>query len=323
MNIVILGGTRFIGRAITESLVGAGHEVTVVHRGNSEPEGWVEVAHVHVARADLPTVAGQLRDLGPDAVVDCMAMTRADAEAAVSLFGDDVRLLVLSSVDVYESYGALQEDRVGEPVPVFEDSPVRSKRYPYRGVIDGMDDYEKLDVEEVYLGRGGTVCRLPMVYGEHDGQRREWPILRRVHAGRKRIPIGAGTWVTSRGYVLDVATGVRLALESSAAVGEIFNLAEARSPSIALWVRWILDAAGSDAELVRVPDDALPDDLGITAAIAQHLTCDSSKARALLGWTETPCEEAMRRSVAWHLANPPAGDDTGFEDDDRALAAAS
>lgn len=320
MNVIVLGGTRFIGRAITEELHRAGHLVTVVHRGNTEPADWVDVGHVHVARPELATVAGELRGLAPDAIVDCMAMTRADADAVIALFGDTGRLVVLSSMDVYEAYGALQANRVTEPVPSYEDSPVRAERYPYRGVIDGMDDYEKLDVEEVYLARGGTVLRLPMVYGEHDGQRREWPILRRVHGGRDRIPIGAGTWITSRGYVGDVATGVRLALESAAAAGEIFNLAEARSPTIELWARWILEAAGSTAELVRVPEELLPEDLGLTAAIGQHLLCDSSKARSLLGWTETSASEALRRSVEWHLANPP-DDGNPFDADERALLA--
>ena len=322
MKVVMLGGTRFIGRAITEELVRHGHEVTVVHRGSSEPAGWVEVDHVHVARADMHAEAERLAAIRADAVVDCLALTRADAEGATSLFDASTRLIVLSSMDVYEAYGALQEGRVGEPVPSFENSSVRAKRYPYRGVLEGMDDYEKLDVEDVYLARGGTVLRLPMVYGEHDGQRREWPILRRVRAGRDRIPIGAGTWVTSRGYVGDIASGVRLAVESDRVTGEILNLAEARSPSAELWARWILAAAGSDAELVRVPDEHLPDDLGITGAIGQHLLCDSSKARALLGWAETPAGEALRRSVHWHLANPP--DETpDFEADDRALATAT
>jgi len=321
VKVMMLGGTRFIGRAITEELVRRGHEVTVVHRGTSEPESWVDVAHIHVARADMHAEADRLRAVSPDAVVDCLALTHADATGALSLFADSTRVLVLSSMDVYEAYGALQEGRVGEPVPSFEDSPVRAKRYPYRGVLEGMDDYEKLDVEEAYLARGGTVLRLPMVYGEHDGQRREWPILRRVRAGRDRIPIGAGTWVTSRGYVADIASGVMLAVESDRVAGEVLNLAEARSPTIELWARWILAAAGSDAELVRVPDEVLPDDLGITAAIGQHLLCDSSKARELLGWTETPAHEALRRSVQWHLAHPPA-DDPDFDADDRALAAA-
>jgi hypothetical protein len=49
---------------------------------------------------------------------------------------------------------------------------------------------------------------------------------------------------------------------------------------------------------------------------------DSSKARDLLGWTETDPHEALVRSVAWHLANPPEDASGDFAADDRALAAA-
>jgi hypothetical protein len=47
----------------------------------------------------------------------------------------------------------------------------------------------------------------------------------------------------------------------------------------------------------------------------------SSKARDLLGWTETDPHEALHRSVAWHLGNPPGDADADFSADDRALAA--
>jgi nucleoside-diphosphate-sugar epimerase len=162
-----------------------------------------------------------------------------------------------------------------------------------------------------------------MVYGEHDGQRREWFILRRVAAGRSRIPLGAGTWLSTRAYVGDVATGVRLALEADGTDDQIFNMGERRSPSVGVWARMILDAAGSDAELVTVPDDALPEDMGLSAAIPQHLLCDSAKARTVLGWTETDPMDALRRSVTWHLAHPPKAEDPGFDADDRALAQVS
>jgi UDP-glucose 4-epimerase len=318
MRVAVLGGTRFIGRAITLELSRAGHQVAVFHRGNSEPEELAHVGHVHVDRSDIASVAGELADA--DAIVDTMALSGSDTEPVLEVLPRQAKLLVLSSMDVYEAYAALQAGTVTEPVPSDEESPVRAERYPYRGQIPGMDDYEKLDVEELYLRRGGTVCRLPMVYGEHDGQRREWFILRRVHAGRKRNPIGAGTWLSTRAYVGDVATGVRLALDSSETDDQVFNLGERRTPSVALWARMILDAAGSDAELVTVPDAALPEDLGLTTAIAQHLVCDSTKARTMLGWEETDPMEALRRSVAWHLAHPPE-DDAGFDGDDQALAA--
>jgi NAD(P)-dependent dehydrogenase (short-subunit alcohol dehydrogenase family) len=39
VRIIILGGTRFIGRAIVEELAAAGHELLIAHRGVLEPEG--------------------------------------------------------------------------------------------------------------------------------------------------------------------------------------------------------------------------------------------------------------------------------------------
>jgi nucleoside-diphosphate-sugar epimerase len=322
MRVMVLGGTRFIGAAIVEELDAHGHELLLVHRGEHEPADLPAADHLHCARSDLPHLRGPVADFGPDALVDTLALSAADAEQALAAADGDGRLLVLSSMDVYRAFGAALRGGETDPVPLDETAPVREDRYPYRGLIEGRDDYDKLDVEDAYLARAATVCRLPMVYGERDYQRREEKLLRRVRAGRPRIPVGAANWLWTRGYVRDVAAGVRLALESEATVGEVLNLGESRTWSMLLWARHVLEAAGSTAELVRVPDVLLPDDLEELGTFAQHLLFDSSKARDLLGWTETDPHEALRRSVAWHLANPPDGDPVDFAADDRALAAA-
>jgi len=323
MRVMVLGGTRFIGAAIVEELHAHGHELLVVHRGEHEPGDLPAADHLHCAREDLPQLRGPVTDFGPDALVDTLALTTADAETALAAVDDDLRLLVLSSMDVYRAFGAVLQGVESDPVPLDETAPVREQRYPYRGRAEGFDDYEKLDVEAAYLARTATVCRLPMVYGERDYQRREEKLLRRVRAGRPRIPVGAGNWLWTRGYVRDVAAGVRLALESEATVAEVLNLGESHTWSMLLWARHVLDAAGSTAELVRVPDVLLPDDLEELGTFAQHLLFDSSKARDLLGWQETEPHEAVQRSVAWHLANPPGDAGEDFGADDRALAAAA
>jgi len=263
--------------------------------------------------------ANELAAFEPDAAVDCRALTRADSEAVLNALPPGLRLQVISSVDVYRAFGALNDDRETDPIPLDEDSPVRAERYPYRGKMPGLEDYDKLEVEEVYLARGATVLRLPMVYGEHDYQLREEFILRRVRAGRDRIPFGGGMWVTCRGYVHDIARGAHLALKTPAAVGQVLNLCEDRSYSIGLWSRMILDAAGSDAELVRVPDDLLPEDLKPTGTVRQHIAASARKARALLGWTTSDPAATLRTTVRWHLEHPPANPDPDFSADDRAL----
>jgi nucleoside-diphosphate-sugar epimerase len=343
VRVMVLGGTRFIGAAIVEELHGHGHELLLVHRGEHEPDDLPAVDHLHADRRDLPHLGAAIADFHPEGLVDTSANSAADAETALAAAPGDLRLLVLSSMDVYRAYGSVLAKVETDAVPLEETSPVRAERYPYRdhpryGREDWARDYDKLDVEEPYLAREATVCRLPMVYGERDYQRREEPLLRRVRAGRDRIPVGAGGWLFTRGYVRDLAVGVRLALESEAAIAEVLNLGEARTWSMGLWARHVLEAAGSKAELVRVPDALLPEDLELLGTVAQHLLVgsassahapawtgqqhllvDSSKARDLLGWVETDPHEALRRSVEWHLANPPEDASDDFSADDKAL----
>lgn len=319
MRIALIGGTKFIGRAITSELVARGHDLLLIHRGVTEPEGLPEATHVHVDRKELPTVAKQIRDFRSEALIDTIALTRADAEIAVQTFPPDLPVIVLSSMDVYRAYSALHSGIATEPVPLDEGSPVRDDRYPYRGKIPGLDDYEKLDVEEVYVRRGATIFRLGFVYGEFDEQRREDFILKRVRAGRTRIPFGAGNLLGSRLYAPDAASAVAKALETPGVENQIFNLCERQTPTIKMWAQSILAAAGYQADLVTVPEDCLPPDLRITVASPQHFLGDSSKATALLKWQETDPDESVRRSVRWHLANPPEEETYDPEADDRAL----
>jgi len=320
----MVGGTVFIGRATAVELVHAGHEIAFLHRGTHEPDDLPVATHIHVDRNEIASAKDEIDAFAPDAVIDNMAMTATDAETTLAVIGGR-RLLVTSSMDVYRAYTYVMRGQAEEPVPLDETSAVRDERYPYKGQGGPawMDSYDKLDVEERYLEHGATVARLPMVYGPRDGQRREWFILRRVAAGRDAIPVGSGSWLAAKGFVEDVARGMRLALESDDAIGQIFNIGESRTYPMGQWAEMILNAAGSKAELIRVRDDDLPDDLGVTGTIPQHLLVDSGKARRVLGYADTDPHETLRTTVAWHLEHPPEGEDPGFEADDRALESAS
>lgn len=324
MRVLVIGGTVFIGRAITEELARAGHDVCVLHRGEHEPDDLVSCHHIHADRADLGVASAEISDFAPDAIVDNVAISAQDADTALAAISDGPRLFVISSMDVYRAYGALHAGKMQEPVPVDETSAVRDERYPFKsGGNSRMDVYEKLDVEERYLARQATVLRLPMVYGEHDYQRREEFVLRRLRAGREKIPVGTGTWLGTRGYVGDVAQGVRLAVEHDGLRGEIFNLGESRTYPVAQWMEMIVEASEKTAELVSVPDDKLPPDLAMSGRMPQHFLVDSGKARRELGWSDTDPREALSRSVAWHLAHPPDGASDDFSADDAALESAS
>jgi nucleoside-diphosphate-sugar epimerase len=294
-----------------------------VHRGQTEPAELSGCAHVHAARSALAEVAGRLRGFRPDAVIDTRAMTAADADAVLPHL-PDAHLVLLSSIDVYRAYELLLAGHGGEPVPLTEQSPVRSERYPLRDLLPGLGEhYDKLDVEPLYLSRGGSALRLSMIYGEHDGQRREEFVLRRVRAGRLQIPFGPGTSLDTRCYVGDVATAVLAALDRpSAASGQVFNVGDLTTGTVRDWAHAIVAAAGSDASLVTVPEDVVPADLEDTRSIAQHFLVDSRKAATVLGWRPSDPAETIPASVRWHLENPPSEVNEDFSADDRALATA-
>ncbi|MER6948786.1 hypothetical protein ABT294_32675 [Nonomuraea sp. NPDC000554] len=302
----MLGGTWFLGRRVAERLAERGDEVMIAHRGSPRSAPEVPGTHLRTERHDLPRHAAQIKDFAPDAVIDTHALTGADVEVVLPVL-PEVPTVVLSSQDVYEAYTGLMSGRPVAALPLTEESPLRRERYPHRGAgYDGVpDDYDKLDVEERWLPRGAVVLRLPLIYGPHDWQRREEPILRRLRAGRRRIPVGAANLLWTKGHVDDLAKGVLAALDCRAADGTAVNLGETSTVTIWTWFRQILDAAASEAELVRVPEEALPADLALTRAPAQHLLFSMARAQALLDWA--PADPALRvaESVRWHLANPP------------------
>src|SRR5207244_8117320 len=185
----------------------------------------------------------QLRALRPDVVVDVILSSGRQARELVDVFrGAASRVVALSSCDVYRACGVLHGSEPGplEPVPLTEESPLRTKLQTYpperikmlQQVFAWLDDeYDKIPVErEILADRElpGTVLRLPMVYGSGDSLHRFLPIVKRVHDGRKTIVFEEklAAWRAPRGYVGNVAAAIALAATGSRAAGRIYNIGE-------------------------------------------------------------------------------------------------
>src|SRR6266545_626178 len=120
MRLLVLGGTRFVGRAIVEEALGRGHEVTTFNRGHTG----VDVAGVETVRGDRESsvdlqrlVAGRSWDV----VVDTSGyVPRVVGNAARALLGLAGRYVFLSTISVYPDWPA---NGVSEASPVYECSP--------------------------------------------------------------------------------------------------------------------------------------------------------------------------------------------------------
>lgn len=168
------------------------------------------------------------------------------------------------------------------------------------------------------------MLRLPLVYGPHDEQVREDFVLRRVRAGRRQMPVGAGNLLWTRTHVDDVASAVLAALDTRAADGQPVNLGERTTPTMRVWMEQIIAAASANVELVRVPDEQLPPDLALLGAPGQHLLASTQRAQDLLRWQPPDPAERVAASVQWHLQHPPESpwSDEDSQADDVALSAA-
>jgi nucleoside-diphosphate-sugar epimerase len=309
-----------------------GHEVTVFHRGRTRTELPEGVAQILGDRRRLADHADALRRISPRVVLDMIPLGGRDARQVIDTFqGYARRLVAISSQDVYRAYGRLIGIEPGpvQTVPLVEDAALRSKLYPYRGAQRRLDDYEKILVERVVMGDtqiAGTIVRLPMVYGPHDRQHRLFEILKRIDDGRPAILLdeGLAAWRWTRGYVENVAEAVALAVADEGAAGRIYNAGEVRALSTAEWVGQIGQAAGWKGQVVTVSRDRLPAHLVPDIDTGQDLVADTTRIREELGYEEVvPREEALRRTIDWQRANPPAQFDAGqfdYEVEDEVLA---
>jgi len=330
-NVLVLGGTSFIGPSVVRSLVEAGHKVAVFNRGRTEanlPDG---VERIVGERTRIDVAREAFRDFDPDVAIDMYAMTEEDARLAnLGLRDVTGRMVAISSMDVYRAYDRLRKAQPGppDPVPLTEDSPLREHLYPYRGEHrpEGLDrpwlhDYDKILVERVVMSdpeMPGTIVRLPMVYGERDGQHRYWQYLKRMDDGRPAIVLNErlADWRSTWGYVDNIANAIARVATNDQAAGRIYNLGEQNPPTTAELVREIASVAGWDGQIVTFSDEDL--DPGIDPD--QQFVASTERVREELGYEErVPRREALSRTVAWERANPPenpmAGIDYGREDE--------
>jgi 2'-hydroxyisoflavone reductase len=100
MRVLMIGGTRFVGRHITQAALAAGHEVTLVHRGRSGADLFPDATHLHADRdRDLSVLAGTRWD----ATIDVNAYLPGQVTAlAQALGGNGGQYVYISTVSVYK-----------------------------------------------------------------------------------------------------------------------------------------------------------------------------------------------------------------------------
>lgn len=308
MRILVIGGTEFVGRAFVELATEAGHEVTVFHRGQTEPGDLPAVEHLHGDRG------GDLDELGDgrvwDAVLDTCGYVPRVVRASASRLSDAVRRYVfVSTLSVHP-----------DPMPAGadEDTPLHPAPYPDTEEVTG-ETYGplkvacELAVREIFGERErATIVRPGYIVGPHDPTERFVSWIRRTAAGGRVAVPGPPEQPLQVVDVRDLGAFMLRLIESD--VPGTFGVVGPGEPlTIGGFVETVVAVVGSSTEVVWLdPEFAFalgdeaeryrlfpmwhPEDAGV------HLY-DAGRALAA-GLRHRPFERTLRDTLAWDRARP-------------------
>ncbi|HVA30085.1 MAG TPA: NAD-dependent epimerase/dehydratase family protein [Gaiellaceae bacterium] len=298
MRVLVLGGTKFLGRHVAAAALAAGHEVTTFTRGRTNPGLFPEAEHLHGDRdGDLAALEGRTWD----GVVDTSGYVPRILRQSAELLRDAVgRYVFVSSISVYADFSH----------PVDESTPVAELEDPATEEIS--ENYGALKaacetvIAETYGERGASV-RAGLIVGPYDPTDRftYWP--RRVAAGGDVLAPGDPEAPVQLVDARDLAAWlVQLALDGPSGV---FN---ATGPAETLTFSSLLERAsaaiGSNARFVWVADQPILD-AGVDAwtelplwlpgdDYAGMARADARRARDA-GLRFRPLEETILDTLAW------------------------
>lgn len=312
MDVLLIGGTRFVGPRLVGALLERGHRVTSFNRGQTPDSLPDEVERLRGDRSDPAQLAGALGDRAFDACVDTIAMRGGDTRAAVQVLDGRVGHYV------HFSTGQVYLVRAGCPVPAREedyDGPIVEQptaewaRAEWRYGIEKRECEDAL--EEAWVARRfpATRLRLPMIHGAGDPKGRiHGYVLRLEDGGPLLVPLESGPRIRQV-HVDDVVDAVVRILEEGSGIGAAWNLASDDLVSFHDFLALMGEILDVTPDVVRLGRDELVEE-GIFPGCSPlsnpwMSVLDGSAARADLGLEPRGLEAWLPGLVEALVDDPP------------------
>jgi len=171
VRILIIGGTRFVGRHLVDAALARRHEVTLFNRGRSNPGLFPQVERITGDREkDLGKLEGRIWDVAIDVVGYVPRLVRLSAE---SLEGSVSRYVFISSISAYADFKKTGIDE-SYPLAKMPDKPTDENDPETYGSRKAA--CEQI-VRDIY-GERALIVRPGLVVGPHDPSDRfaYWPV---------------------------------------------------------------------------------------------------------------------------------------------------
>jgi 2'-hydroxyisoflavone reductase len=248
MKLLILGGTLFLGRHLTEAARARGHEVTLFNRGRTNAALFPDIETV---RGDREQGLQPLRGRQWDAVIDtCGYVPRIVGDAARFLSDAVEHYTFVSSASVYRD---LEQQTITETAALQQPPEPDNENVAIH--YAGLKVACERAVEEHFAGRA-LQLRCGLLVGPHDptGRFTYWP--RRVAQGGEVLAPGAPNRPVQFIDARDCAAWTIRMIEARH-VGTFNVTGPARVLSMSDFLAACREATGSDARFTWVADDFL------------------------------------------------------------------
>lgn len=248
MRLLILGGTKFLGRFLVEAGLERGHELTLLHRGQTNPDLFPNVEKIHANRdGGLDVLNGRQWD----AVIDTSGYVPRVVKQAVEKLKHAVsHYTFVSSISVYRDFTTLG---LTEDAPCLELEDVFSEDIEHSyGALKALCESEV----QAEFGERALVVRPGLIVGPHDPTDRftYWP-HRFAEGGDILVPddkLASMQFIDVR----DLAAWILTMVERR--VGGVFNATGPGAPlTMAQFVAACVDAGAKDANPVWVSEEFL------------------------------------------------------------------
>lgn len=248
MRILILGGTRFAGRAMAATAVERGHHVTLFNRGN-QPGIFPEVEELRGDRTlGLDALAGRTWD----AVIDPSGYVPRVVGASVDyLRGAVERYVFISTLSVYADSSIAGQDENGRLAQMPDESVETVDENTY-GPLKVLCERRVQDG----FGPRGLIVRPGLIVGPHDPSDRftYWPV--RVARGGEVLAPGQPERLIQFIDVRDLGEWVIHMVETSG--GGVYNaVGPAGRVTMGALLETCRAVSRSDARLTWVPEEFL------------------------------------------------------------------
>ena len=171
MKILIIGGTRFLGRHLVNAARARGHEVTLFNRGQTNPELFGQLEKLQGDReSDLDQFSGRHWD----AVIDTCGYFPRIVRLSADALKDKVESYVfISSLSVYADFKKIGINE-GDPLGTLEDESVEDSAGELYGPLKALCERTIQDV----FGINSLIVRPGLIVGPHDPTDRftYWPV---------------------------------------------------------------------------------------------------------------------------------------------------